>query len=105
MMNICDTKFKIKQKLDELEIEKTNDIATDPFNQNNNSNNSHILVDLIKLNISTFSDDPITFLEFFSSFTSAIDLNEQLRTIDKFMYLKSFLSGEAQKNSGRSCIK
>ena len=95
--SICETKFKIKRKLNELKIEKSNDRAIDHSNQNTNSSNSQISVNLPKLNIPTFSGDPTTFLEFFNNFTSAIDLNESLRTIDKFMYLKSFLSGEAQK--------
>ncbi|GFQ65269.1 integrase catalytic domain-containing protein [Trichonephila clavata] len=61
------------------------------------TNNPALSLNLPKLRIPNFSGDSSTYLEFINCFTNAIDANESLNNVDKFIYLKSFLSGEASK--------
>lgn len=63
-------------------------------------------INLTKITIPTFKGDPNTFIEFINSFKCTIDSNDNLSKIDKFIYLKSFLSEEAYKTiSGLALTK
>ena len=52
---------------------------------------------LPKLTIPSFSGDILSWKGFWDQFSTAIDSNEHLSNIAKFNYLKSYLSGRAQK--------
>lgn len=49
------------------------------------------------MNIPIFKGGANTFMEFINSFKSTIDQNENLSNTDKFIYFKSFVSGDAHK--------
>lgn len=57
--------------------------------------NSNTIVQLPKLTISKFFDDPSRYMEFWEQFESAIHSNNSLSYIDKFNYLKSLCGGLA----------
>ncbi|GFR33477.1 DUF1758 domain-containing protein [Trichonephila clavata] len=78
------------EELFKAEIEGANE-------SNVRTNNPALSLNLPKLQIPNFSGDSSTYLEFINCFTNAIDANESLNNVDKFIYLKSFLSGEASK--------
>ncbi|GFR22865.1 uncharacterized protein TNCT_115421 [Trichonephila clavata] len=61
------------------------------------TNNPALSLNLPKLQIPNFSGDSSSYLEFINCSTNVIDANESLNNVDKFIYLKSFLSGEASK--------
>lgn len=99
--SISDLKFKIRSKLNKFKSAHTvpDQSANVPnLSENKNSSTS---INLPKISIPTFSGDSSTFLEFFNSFSSAIDADESLSNVEKFIYLKSFISGEAFKNCSR----
>ncbi|XP_065658112.1 uncharacterized protein LOC136082626 [Hydra vulgaris] len=58
---------------------------------------SKISMKLPKLTIQSFSGDILSWKGFWDQFSTAIDSNEDLSDIAKFNYLKSYLSGRAQK--------
>lgn len=100
--SISDSKLRIRCQLKKFKIEHSGsesiaNVSNSLDNRNINASSSVVSVNLPKLNIPTFSGDSSQFLEFFNSFTSAIDSNQSLSNVDKFIYLKSFLSGEASK--------
>jgi hypothetical protein len=78
--SISDLKCKIKSKLKKFKIENTVPEPDQSANVSNFSNNrnSSTSINLPKLCIPTFNGDSSTFLEFFNSFTSAIDANQSL---------------------------
>ena len=59
-------------------------------NRNNN-------VKLPKIFIKKFYGDPIAWQQFKDSFEATINSNENLTEVEKFSYLKSYLSGGAEK--------
>ncbi|GFW12397.1 uncharacterized protein TNCV_816501 [Trichonephila clavipes] len=61
------------------------------------TNNFAFSLNLPKLRVPNFSGDSSTYLEFISSFTNAIDANESLSNMDKFIYLKKFYLVKLQK--------
>ncbi|GFR25346.1 uncharacterized protein TNCT_463861 [Trichonephila clavata] len=90
----------LDEELFEAEIEHPSQPAVNSkcANESNiRTNNPALSLNLPKLRIPNFSGDSSTYLEFINSFTNAIDANESLNNVDKFIYLKSFLSGEASK--------
>ncbi|XP_055951561.1 uncharacterized protein LOC129987626 [Argiope bruennichi] len=94
---INEAKFKIKSKIKKF---KTDQQPIPPLAANGSNvriNCPATSINLPKLRIPTFSGDASTFLEFINSFNNAIDSNDSLSNVDKFIYLKSFLSGEAYK--------
>ncbi|GBM30590.1 hypothetical protein AVEN_27621-1 [Araneus ventricosus] len=103
-----DLKFQIKSKIDNFKIEQQ-PVTAPPVNipaNNAETKRPATSISLPKLRIPTFSGDASTFLEFINSFSNAIDSNESLNNVEKFIYLKSFLSGEAYKSvSGFSLRK
>ncbi|GBM10744.1 hypothetical protein AVEN_129-1 [Araneus ventricosus] len=95
-----DLKFQIKSKIDNFKIEQQ-PVTAPPVNipaNNAETKRPATSISLPKLRIPTFSGDASTFLEFINSFSNAIDSNESLNNVEKFIYLKSFLSGEAYKS-------
>ncbi|GBO18375.1 hypothetical protein AVEN_130646-1 [Araneus ventricosus] len=95
-----DLKFQIKSKIDNFKIEQQ-PVTAPPVNipaNNAETKRPATSINLPKLRIPTFSGDASTFLEFINSFSNAIDSNESLNNVEKFIYLKSFLSGEAYKS-------
>ena len=52
-------------------------------------------VKLPKFQIATFSGDPMKWQQYWDTFKSSVHSNKQLPDIDKFTYLRSFLSGDA----------
>ncbi|GFY42724.1 DUF1758 domain-containing protein [Trichonephila inaurata madagascariensis] len=88
---------RAKSKIDKIHLNLPA-LSSKVANESNvKANNSALSLSLPKLRIPHFSDDSSTYLEFINSFTNAIDANESLSNVDKFIYLKSFLSGEASK--------
>ncbi|GFQ80904.1 uncharacterized protein TNCT_619321 [Trichonephila clavata] len=71
--------------------------SKDANESNVRTNNPALSLNLPKLRIPNFSDNSSTYLESINGFTNAIDANESLSNVDKFIYLISFLSGEASK--------
>ncbi|GBM64461.1 hypothetical protein AVEN_194224-1 [Araneus ventricosus] len=98
--NLNDLRFQIKSKIDNFKIEQQ-PVTAPPVNipaNNAETKRPATSISLPKLRIPTFSGDASTFLEFINSFSNAIDSNESLNNVEKFIYLKSFLSGEAYKS-------
>ena len=52
-------------------------------------------VRLPKLVLKTFDGDALEWKPFFDSFDAAVNIKEDLTNIEKFTYLRSFLSGKA----------
>ena len=50
-----------------------------------------------KLNIKTFTVKPTEWPTFIETFEAAIDKNETIGNVQKFQYLKVYLSGQAEK--------
>ena len=55
---------------------------------------------LPKITIPKFGGSPLAWRGFWDQFSSSIDQNEDLSDIVKFNYLKSLLSGQAEKAVG-----
>ena len=51
---------------------------------------------LPKLRLKSFDGDPLEFLPFWDSFSSAVDNNHSLDDVSKFNYLKGVLEGKAK---------
>ncbi|XP_065666338.1 uncharacterized protein LOC136087466 [Hydra vulgaris] len=77
------------------EIEDTSSWTCDILS--NIENLRFLSKELPKLTIQSFSGDILSWKGFWDQFSTAIDSNEDLSDIAKFNYLKSYLSGRAQK--------
>ncbi|GFW04099.1 integrase catalytic domain-containing protein [Trichonephila clavipes] len=95
--NINEVRYKIKSKISKIHLSQPVVNSKGANESNVRTNNSAFSLNLPKLRIPNFSGDSSTYLEFINSFTNAIDAKESLSNVDKFIYLKSFLSGEASK--------
>ncbi|GFY44128.1 uncharacterized protein TNIN_258601 [Trichonephila inaurata madagascariensis] len=96
--NINEVKYRVKSKINKIHLSQP-DVNSKGANESNvRTNNYALSLNLPKLRIPNFSGDSSNYLEFVNNFTNAIDANESLSNVDKFIYLKSFLSGEASKN-------
>ncbi|GFT07299.1 uncharacterized protein TNCV_1417081 [Trichonephila clavipes] len=95
--NINEVRYKIKCKINKIHLSQPVVNSKGANESNVRTNNFAFSLNLPKLRIPNFSGDSSTYLEFINSFTNAIDANESLSNVDKFIYLKSFLSGEASK--------
>ncbi|GFR06902.1 uncharacterized protein TNCT_168701 [Trichonephila clavata] len=95
--NINEVKYKIKSKINKKHLSQLAVNFKGANESNVRTNNPALSLNLPKLRIPNFSGDSSTYLEFINGFTNAIDANESLNNVDKFIYLKSFLSGEASK--------
>ncbi|GFQ78038.1 uncharacterized protein TNCT_102401 [Trichonephila clavata] len=88
--NINQVKFKIKSKINKKHLSQPA-VNSEGANESNiRTNNPALSLNLPKLPIPNFSGDSSTYLEFINSFTNAMDANESLSNVDKFIYLKSF---------------
>ena len=54
-------------------------------------------VKLPKLSIKNFSGDPIQWQQFYDTFDAVVNKNESISKVEKFTYLKGYLSGDAEK--------
>ena len=54
-------------------------------------------VKLPKLSIKKFSGDPIQWQQFYDTFDAVVNKNESISKVEKFTYLKGYLSGDAEK--------
>lgn len=98
--SISNAKFNIRSNLKKFKvIVQPQSASANASNLNNSTSTSlQCSINLPKINIPTFNGDPSMFLEFINSFKSAIDSNASLSNVDKFIYLKSLLAGEAYKS-------
>ena len=94
----------------ELDVQRsTNSLNFLNLNQNMNNHEQsetpiairkeHI-VKLPKLSVKSFNGDPILWPRFIDTFNNAVDENSQLTEIEKFSYLKSYLTVDAEKAVG-----
>lgn len=95
--SILESKASIRTKLKQFKVERAESVQSNNFSSFNTASQSQISANLPRLNINKFSDDSSEFLEFFNCFESAIDSNEFVSSVDKFLYLKSYMSSEAYK--------
>ncbi|GFU46773.1 integrase catalytic domain-containing protein [Trichonephila clavipes] len=97
--NINEVRYKIKSKINKIHVSQPvyNCNGANESNERTNIYSSEFSLNLPELRIPTFSGDSSTYLEFINSVTNAIDANESLSNADNFIFLKSFLSGEASK--------
>ncbi|GFY13746.1 uncharacterized protein TNCV_4961161 [Trichonephila clavipes] len=95
--NIQEVKYKIKSKINKIHLNQTVVNSKGANESNVRTNNSAFSVNLPKLGIPNFSGDSSTYLEFIQIFPNAVDTNESLNNVNKFIYLNSFLSAEASK--------
>ncbi|GFQ96530.1 uncharacterized protein TNCT_592151 [Trichonephila clavata] len=95
--NINEVKYKIKNKINKKNLSQLAVNFKDANESYVRTNNLALSLNLPKLQIPNFSGDSSTYLEFINCSTNVIDANESLNNVDKFIYLKSFLSGEAPK--------
>ncbi|GFU10409.1 retrovirus-related Pol polyprotein from transposon 297 [Trichonephila clavipes] len=111
--NINEVRYKTKSKINKIHLSQPVVNSKGANESNVRTNNSAFSLNLPKLRTPNFSGNSSTYLEFINSFTNAIDANESLSNVDKFIYLKSFLSGEASKivsgfalteNNYKSCL-
>ena len=61
----------------------------------NKSTRGHDNIKLPKLEISKFSGDPTTWQPFIDSFNAAVNNSRSLSNVEKFNYLRSFMTGDA----------
>ncbi|KAF8795057.1 hypothetical protein HNY73_002952 [Argiope bruennichi] len=94
---INEAKFKIKSKINKFKIDQQSIAPLAANGSNVRINYPATSINLPKLRIPTFNEDANTFIEFINSFNNATDSNDSLSNVDKFIYLKSFLSSEAFK--------
>ncbi|GFT70506.1 uncharacterized protein TNCV_3887941 [Trichonephila clavipes] len=95
--NINEVRYKIKSKINKIHLSQPVVNSKGANETNVRTNNSAFSLNLPKFRIPNFGGDSSTYLEFINSFTNAIDVNESLSNVNKFIYLKSFLSCEASK--------
>lgn len=84
-------RIKLMKKEDNTEDSKLNE----SLSANNSTTVPGISSNLPKLAIPNFSGDSHLFLDFYNCFLTIIDSNNSLTKVEKFIYLKSYLSGEA----------
>ena len=84
--------MKIRRKTEKLNSNTTNIVVSNGENASCQDRN----VRLSKLNIKTFTGKPTEWPTFIESFETAVDSNGALSNIQKFQYLKSYLSGQAE---------
>ena len=96
---IMKTKLKVsrllKNKESEIQSNSNTNIIQNNSNQYENQNKTKERVKLPKLIIPKFFGDISEWINFWNSFNSSINENENLSKIDKFIYLRSFLGGSA----------
>ena len=91
----------------ELDVQRsTNSLNFLNLNQNMNNHEQSATpiairkehrVKLPKLSVKSCNGDPIIWPQFIDTFNNAVDENSELTEIEKFSYLKSYLTGDAEK--------
>ena len=97
---ICDeclqSEINITKKINILKaLVKKDDREQEKNKETKNESSRRKFINLPKLTIEKFSGDYTKFNTFIDSFVAAVDSCEELRDIEKFNYLKSYLEGEA----------
>ena len=85
--------WKLEGKLKKLNNNTTNIVVSNGENASCQDRN----MELPKLNIKTFTGKPTEWPTFIDSFETAVDSNGALSNIQKFQYLKGYLSGQAER--------
>ena len=85
--------WKLEGKLKKLNNNTTNIVVSNGENASCQDRN----MELPKLNIKTFTGKPTEWPTFIDSFETAVDSNRALSNIQKFQYLKGYLSGQAER--------
>ena len=78
---------------DALEKLRPSQHGSDNWSLRTSASNRNIR--LPKININPFDGNPMNYQSFADSFESAVNANEQLTKVEKFLYLKGFLKGKA----------
>ena len=92
--------IKIKRKIETMNRANVaqpvvnNRVENENANEQQNDKNN---IRLPRLNIKTFTGKPTEWPTFIETFEAAIDNNETISNVQKFQYLKSYLSGQAEK--------
>ena len=80
-------------------LAKVNDIinkdATSTVTAPSQVSSTQVRCKLPKLELPTFNGNPLKWFEFWDQYNASIDSNETISDIDKFSYLKRYLSGKA----------
>ena len=89
------TKIANNLSLEEKPSSNQNRESDQNLNISNLSNSSNKNVKLPKLDIPLFSGDPLQYQAFRQNFLISIDSNQNLEDVEKFLYLKNLLKGDA----------
>ena len=85
--------MKIRRKIGKLNSNTTNIVVSNGENASCQDRNMR----LPKLNIKTFTGNTTEWPTFIESFDTAVDCNGALSNIQKFQYLKGYLSGQVER--------
>ena len=97
-----DKVIEIKRKVQDILEKEVLNNTLESHSSNNESRNTvnggqEKRIKLPKLNIKVFDGNVENYQEFMDSYTASIHNNDQLENIEKFIYLRTYLTGEASQ--------